>query len=58
MQNQLTHCLFCEELCNSIQAIPFEISLREEKWLVISTYCPSSQNTEYFLTSLTKIIIS
>ena len=25
-------------ICNSIQAIPFEINLRQEKWLVISIY--------------------
>ena len=45
-----------EELCISIQAIPFEINLRKEKWLVISIYCPPSQNSEYFLNALTKII--
>ena len=45
-----------EELCISIQAIPFEINLRKEEWLVISLYRPPSQNSEYFLNSLTKII--
>ena len=45
-----------EELCISIQAIPFEINLRKEKWLVISIYRPPLQNSEYFLNSLTKII--
>ena len=49
-------CLSFEELCISIQAIPFEINLRKEKWLVISIYRPPSQNSEYFLKSLTKII--
>ena len=49
-------CLCYEELCISIQAIPFEINLRKEKWLVISIYRPPSQNSEYFPNSLTKII--
>ena len=43
-------------LCISIQAIPFEINLRKEKWLVTSIYRPPLQNSEYFLNSLTKII--
>lgn len=30
--------LTCDVVCNSIQAIPFEINLRKEKWLVISIY--------------------
>ena len=47
--------LSCENLCYSIQAIPFEINLRKEKWLVISIYCPPSQNSEYFLNNLTKM---
>ena len=33
----------CENLCDSIQAVPFEINLRKEKWLVISIYCPPLQ---------------
>ena len=45
-----------EELLISIQAIPFGINLRKEKWLVISIYRPPSQNSEYFLNSLTKNI--
>ena len=32
------------------------INLRKEKWLVISIYRSPSQNNEYFLNSLTKII--
>ena len=51
-----SRCLSFEELCISIQAIPFEINLRKKKRLVISLYRPSSQNSEYFLNSLTKII--
>ena len=54
MFNSIT-CLY-EELHIYIQAIPFEINLREEKWLVISICRPPLQNSEYFLHSLTKII--
>ena len=46
----------CENLWNSIQAVPFEINLRKEKWLVISICHPSSQNSEYFLNKLTVMI--
>ena len=48
--------LSCENLCDSIQAVPFEINLRKGKWLVISIYCPPSHNSEYFLNNLTKMI--
>ena len=48
--------LSCENLCDSIQAVPFEINLRKEKWLVISIYRPPSHNSEYFLHNLTKMI--
>ena len=51
-----SRCLCYEELRISIQAIPFEINLIKEKWLVVSIYRPSLQNSEYFLNSLTKII--
>ena len=51
-----SRCLCYEELRISIHAIPFEINLRKEKCLVISIYRPPSQNSEYFLNSLTKII--
>ena len=47
--------LSCENLCDSIQAVPFEVNLRKEKWLVISIYRPPSQNSEYFLNNLTKM---
>ena len=43
-------------ICNSIQAIPFEINLRQEKWLVISIYRPPSQDSGFFIHSLTEII--
>ena len=51
-----SHCLCYEELFISIQAIPFEINLRKEKWLVISIFRPPSQNSEYSLNFLTKIV--
>ena len=43
-------------ICNSIQAIPFEINLRQEKWLVTSIYRPPSQDSGFFRYSLTEII--
>ena len=43
-------------ICNSIQAIPFEINLRQEKWLVISIYRRPSQDSGFFIHSLTEII--
>ena len=43
-------------ICDSIQAIPFEINLRQEKWLMISIYGPPSQDSGFFIYSLTKII--
>ena len=48
--------LTCGNLCDSIQAIPFEINLRKEKWLVISVYTPPKQDREYLLNSVTKLI--
>ena len=47
--------LSCENLCNSIQAVPFEINLRK-KWLPISIYRSPSQNCDYFLNNLTEMI--
>ena len=47
----------CENSFNSIQAIVFEINLRNEKWLVISIYRPPSQDSLFFLNSLTNIIV-
>ena len=35
--------------------VPFEINLRKEKWLVISIYRPPSQNSAFFLNSITNI---
>ena len=48
--------LSCENLRDSLQGVPFEINLRKENWLVISIYCPPSQNSEYFLNNLTVMI--
>ena len=48
--------LSCDNSCNSIQAILFEINLRNEKWLVISIYRSPSQDSLFFLNSLTNII--
>ena len=39
-----------------IQAIPFEINLREEKWLFISVYKPPSLNRQYFWDSLSELL--
>ena len=44
--------LNCSEFCNSIQAVPFEINLRKEKWFVISIYWSSSKNGNFFLNAL------
>ena len=48
--------LHCGNLNLSIQAVPFEIHLRKDKWFVISVYRPLSQNSEYFLNELDKMI--
>ena len=47
--------LHCGNLNLSIQAVPFEINLRNDKWLVISVYRRPSQNSEYFLNELDKM---
>ena len=39
-----------------MQAIPSEINLRQEKLLVISIYCSPSQDSGFFINSLTEII--
>ena len=39
-----------------IQAIPFEINLKKEKWLFISVYKPSSLNNQYFFDSLSELL--
>ena len=52
----LSRRITCGNLCDSIQAILSEIILRKEKWLVISVYRRPTQDREYFLNSLTKLI--
>ena len=39
-----------------IQAIPFEINLRKEKWLFVSVYKPPSLNNQYFCDSLSQLL--
>ena len=39
-----------------IQAIPFEINLRKEKWLLVSVYKPPSLNNQYFCDSLSELL--
>ena len=39
-----------------IEAIPFEINLRKEKWLLISIYKPPSLNNQYFCGSLSEFL--
>ena len=48
--------LKCDALLKSIQAFPFELNLRKMKWLVMSIYRPPSQDSEFFLNSLTIIL--
>ena len=48
--------LKCDALLKSIHAFPFELNLRKMKWLVISIYRPLSQDSEFFLNSLTIIL--
>ena len=38
-----------------IQALPFEINLRKEKWLFIRFYKPPSLNNQYFCDSLSEL---
>ena len=49
--------LHCRNLNLSIQAVPFEINLRTDKWLVISVYRPPSQKREYFSLSYDNHVI-
>ena len=39
-----------------IQIVPFELKLRQKKWLVVLDYKPSAQNATYFLNCLPQII--
>ena len=48
--------LKCDVLLKSIQVNPFELNLRKEKWLVISIYRPPSEDSNFFLNSVTIIL--
>ena len=41
---------------SDIQAIPFEVNMRKEKWFFLCIYKPPSMNSQYFLDSLSDII--
>ena len=43
-------------LPEDIQAIPFEINLKQCKLLVVSIYWPPDQNLDYFLSSITGLL--
>ena len=43
-------------LPRDIQAIPFEINLRKEKWLFISVCKPTLLNNQYFCDSLSELL--
>ena len=40
----------------NIQATPFELNLRKEKWLLVSIYKPSLQSNSYFLDTLNDLL--
>ena len=40
---------------NDIQVIPFELTLRKEKWMFMCIYRPPKQNSQYFLENLSSI---
>ena len=42
-------------ILGDIQAIPFEINLKQCKLLVVSIYRPPDQNLDYFLSFITSI---
>ena len=44
------------KLPNNIQIIPFELNLRKEKWLFVSTDKPLLQNNQYFVSILTDML--
>ena len=39
-----------------IQAIPFELNLRKEKWMFVCIYRPPKQDSQYYLENLSLII--
>ena len=44
------------KLPENIQAIPFELNLRKEKWLFVSIYKPPLQSNSYFLDTLNDLL--
>ena len=44
------------EIPSDIQAIPFKVNMRKEKWFFLCIYKPPSMNSQYFLDSLSDII--
>ena len=44
------------EIPSDIQAIPFEVNMRNEKWFFLCKYKPPSMNSQYSLDSLSDII--
>ena len=47
--------LSTHNISNDIQEIPFELNLREEKWMFMCIYKPPKQNNQYFLENLSSI---
>ena len=43
-------------LPSNIHAIPFELNLKKTKWLFISIYKPPSENSQYFLNSISDML--
>ena len=39
-----------------MQAVPFEVNLKQRKLLVVSMYQPPDQNLDYFLPSITGLL--
>ena len=52
ISKQLTNFLIPKD----IQIIPFEINLRKNKWLLISTYRPPTTSESYFIDNLNSLI--
>ena len=50
--------LYYGSICDSMQAIPFEINLRQEKRLMISIYRAPSQDSGFFIHSLTETVMT
>ena len=44
------------KISSDIQAIPFQVNMRKEKWFFLCIYNPPSMNIQYFLDTLSNII--